>query len=325
VSDTVAVREVIIIGSGPAGLTAAIYAARANLAPLVIEGEPSSTSDQPGGQLMLTTDIENYPGFVEGLAGPELMASMRSQAARFGAEYLTSKVDRVDFSARPFRVWAPDPSTGAPVEYQSKAVIVSTGARSLMLGLPAEKRLLSRGVSTCATCDGFFFRGQQIAVIGGGDSALEEAIFLTKFGESVTVIHRRKELRASKIMQDRAFKNPRIRFLWDSVVTDIDGDHKVKGLHLRNTVTGEDSYVAVDGVFVAIGHAPNTGLFAGQLDLDEAGYLLTEPGSTATNIPGVFACGDAQDHVYRQAVTAAGTGCMAAIDAERWLEAGGDA
>ena len=323
--DTVAVREVIIIGSGPAGLTAAIYAARANLAPLVIEGEPSSTSDQPGGQLMLTTEIENYPGFVDGLAGPELMASMRSQAARFGAEYLTTKVDRVDFSTRPFRVWARDPSTGVEVEHQSKAVIVSTGARSLMLGLPAEQRLLSRGVSTCATCDGFFFRGQQIAVIGGGDSALEEAIFLTKFGESVTVIHRRKELRASKIMQDRAFKNPRIRFVWDSVVTDIDGDHKVKGLHLRNTVTGEVSYLAVDGVFVAIGHAPNTGIFAGQLDLDEAGYLLTQPGSTATNIPGVFASGDAQDHVYRQAVTAAGTGCMAAIDAERWLEAGGDA
>ena len=324
-SDTVAVREVIIIGSGPAGLTAAIYAARANLAPLVIEGEPSSTSDQPGGQLMLTTEIENYPGFVDGLAGPELMASMRSQAARFGAEYLTSKVERADFSARPFRVWAPDPSTGVEVEYQSKAVIVSTGARSLMLGLPAEQRLLSRGVSTCATCDGFFFRGQQIAVIGGGDSALEEAIFLTKFGESVTVVHRRKELRASKIMQDRAFKNPRIRFVWDSLVTDIDGDHKVKGLHLRNTVTGENSYLAVDGVFVAIGHAPNTGLFAGQLDMDEAGYLLTAPDSTATNIPGVFACGDAQDHVYRQAVTAAGTGCMAAIDVERWLEAGGDA
>ncbi len=324
-SDTVVVREVIIIGSGPAGLTAAIYAARANLAPLVIEGEPSSTSDQPGGQLMLTTEIENYPGFVDGLAGPELMASMRSQAARFGAEYLTSKVGRVDFSARPFRVWAPDPSTGGEVEYQSKAVIVSTGARSLMLGLPAEQRLLSRGVSTCATCDGFFFRGQQIAVIGGGDSALEEAIFLTKFGESVTVVHRRKELRASKIMQDRAFKNPRIRFVWDSVVTDIDGDHKVKGLHLRNTVTGEDSYLEVDGVFVAIGHAPNTGLFAGQLDMDEAGYLLTSADSTTTNIPGVFACGDAQDHVYRQAVTAAGTGCMAAIDAERWLEAGGDA
>ena len=249
------------------------------------------------------------------------MANMRGQAARFGAEYLTSKVHRVDFSARPFRVWASDPSTGQEVEYRSRSVIVSTGARSLMLGLPAEQRLLSRGVSTCATCDGFFFRGKHIAVIGGGDSALEEAIFLTKFGETVTVVHRRKELRASKIMQDRAFKNPKINFVWDSVVEDIDGDHTVKGLHLRNVVTGEISYLPVEGVFVAIGHAPNTDIFAGQLDMDEAGYLLTQPGSTATNIPGVFACGDAQDHVYRQAVTAAGTGCMAAIDAERWLEA----
>ncbi len=319
-SEPEAVREVIIIGSGPAGLTAAIYAARANLSPLVIEGEPSSTSDQPGGQLMLTTEIENYPGFVDGLAGPELMASMRGQAARFGAEYLTSKVRRVDFSVRPFRVWAPDPSTGEETEYRSRSVIVATGARSLMLGLPAEKRLLSRGVSTCATCDGFFFRGKHIAVIGGGDSALEEAIFLTKFGETVTVVHRRKELRASKIMQDRAFKNPRIRFIWDSVVTDIDGDQKVNGVYLHNTVTGEDSYLPVEGVFVAIGHAPNTDIFAGQLDMDPAGYLLTAPDSTATNVPGVFASGDAQDHVYRQAVTAAGTGCMAAIDAERWLE-----
>ena len=320
-SDPAAVREVIIIGSGPAGLTAAIYAARANLAPLVIEGEPSSTSDQPGGQLMLTTEIENYPGFIDGLAGPELMAAMRAQAARFGAEYLTSRVSRVDFSAQPFRVWAPDPSTGEEIEHAARSVIVSTGARSLMLGLPAEQRLLSRGVSTCATCDGFFFRGKHIAVIGGGDSALEEAIFLTKFGETVTVVHRRKELRASKIMQDRAFKNPRIRFVWDSLVTDIDGDTKVQGLHLTNTVTGESSYLAVEGVFVAIGHAPNTGIFAGQLDMDEAGYLLTESNGTATNISGVFACGDVQDHTYRQAVTAAGSGCMAAIDVERWLEA----
>jgi thioredoxin reductase (NADPH) len=316
-----AVRDVIIIGSGPAGLTAAIYSARANLAPLVIEGEPSSTSDQPGGQLMLTSEIENFPGFVEGLAGPELMANMRSQAARFGAEYLTTKVTRVDLSSRPFRVWAPDPSTGKEVEHLARSVIVSTGARSLMLGLEAEQRLLSRGVSTCATCDGFFFRGQEIAVIGGGDSALEEAIFLTKFGESVTVIHRRKELRASKIMQDRAFKNPKIRFIWDSVVTDIVGEGKVEGVHLRNTVTGETSFLPVQGLFVAIGHAPNTDLFGGQLDMDDAGYLLTAVGSTATSVPGVFACGDVQDHVYRQAVTAAGTGCMAAIDAERWLEA----
>jgi thioredoxin reductase (NADPH) len=321
VSELAAVREVIVIGSGPAGLTAAIYAARANLAPLVLEGQPSSTSDQPGGQLMLTSEIENFPGFVQGLAGPELMASMRAQAERFGAEYLTTKASRVDFATRPFRVWAPDPSTGEEVEHRARSVIVATGARSLMLGLEAEERLLSRGVSTCATCDGFFFRGQPIAVIGGGDSALEEAIFLTKFGETVTVIHRRKELRASKIMQDRAFKNPKIRFIWDSVVTHIRGEAKVEGVELHNVVTGEDSFLPVTGVFVAIGHAPNTDLFAGQLEMDEGGYLLTAPGSSATNVPGVFACGDVQDHTYRQAVTAAGTGCMAAIDAERWLEA----
>jgi thioredoxin reductase (NADPH) len=316
-----AVREVIIIGSGPAGLTAAIYAGRANLAPLVIEGHPSSTGDQPGGQLMLTTDIENYPGFVEGLAGPELMGNMRAQAARFGAEFLTTKVEKVDFSSQPFRVWAPDPSTGEQMEHRSRTVIVSTGARSLMLGLEAEERLLSHGVSTCATCDGFFFRNKQIAVIGGGDSALEEAIFLTKFGDTVTVVHRRKELRASKIMQDRAFKNDKIRFIWDSVVTHIAGDSKVEGIHLHNSVTGEDSFLPVSGVFVAIGHVPNTDLFAGQLDMDENGYLVTAADSTATNVDGVFACGDVQDHIYRQAVTAAGTGCMAAIDTERWLEA----
>ncbi len=315
------VRDILIIGSGPSGLTAAIYTARANLAPLVIEGQPSSTSDQPGGQLMLTTDIENFPGFIEGLAGPELMGNMRAQAARFGAEFLTTKVDRVDFSSSPLKVWAPDPSTGEPVEHRARAVIVSTGARSLMLGLPAEERLLSRGVSTCATCDGFFFRGQDIAVIGGGDSALEEAMFLTKFGETVTVIHRRKELRASKIMQDRAFKNPKIKFVWDSTVTDIIGDTKVEALQLRNLVTGEESRLAVSGVFVAIGHVPNTSLFEGWLDMDANGYLVTALGSTATNVEGVFAAGDVQDHTYRQAITAAGSGCMAAIDAERWLEA----
>ena len=315
------IRDVLIIGSGPSGLTAAIYAARANLAPLVIEGEPSSTSDQPGGQLMLTTDIENFPGFVEGLAGPALMGNMRDQAARFGAEFLTTKVGRVDFSAQPFRVWAADPSTGEEVEHRARSVVVSTGARSLMLGLPAEDRLLSRGVSTCATCDGFFFRGQEIAVIGGGDSALEEATFLTKFRENVTVVHRRKELRASKIMQDRAFKNPKIKFVWDSVVTDILGQAKVEAIQLRNVVTGEESVLPMGGVFVAIGHVPNTKLFEGWLDMDEAGYLVTAPGSTATNIPGVFAAGDVADHTYRQAITAAGTGCMAAIDAERWLEA----
>jgi thioredoxin reductase (NADPH) len=315
------VRDVLIIGSGPSGLTAAIYTARANLAPLVIEGQPSSTSDQPGGQLMLTTDIENFPGFIEGLAGPELMGNMRAQAARFGAEFLTTKVERVDFSSQPFRVWAPDPSTGETVEHRARSIIVSTGARSLMLGLPAEERLISRGVSTCATCDGFFFRGQDIAVIGGGDSALEEANFLTKFGETVTVVHRRKELRASKIVQDRAFKNPKIRFVWDSVVTDIAGESKVEGLHLRNVISGEESFLAVAGVFVAIGHVPNTSVFEGQLDMDANGYIVTAAGSTATNVAGVFAAGDVQDHTYRQAITAAGTGCMAAIDAERWLEA----
>ncbi len=313
-------RDVLIVGSGPAGLTAAIYTARANLSPLVLEGQPSSTSDQPGGQLMLTTDIENFPGFVDGLAGPELMANMRGQAARFGAEFLTTKVERVDFSAQPLRVWAQDPSSGETVEHRARAVIVATGARSLMLGLPAEDRLISRGLSTCATCDGFFFRGQHIAVIGGGDSALEEATFLTKFAETVTVVHRRKELRASKIMQDRAFKNPKIRFVWDSVVTDIVGESKVEGLQLRNVITGEEQSLPVTGVFVAIGHVPNTAIFEGQLDMDANGYLKTLPGSTTTNVPGVFAAGDVQDDQYRQAITAAGSGCMAAIDAERWLE-----
>ncbi len=315
------VREVLIIGSGPSGLTAAIYAARANLSPLVLEGQPSSTSDQPGGQLMLTTDIENFPGFVDGLAGPDLMANMRAQAARFGAEFLTTKVERVDFSAQPLRVWAQDPNSGDEVEHMARSVIVATGARSLMLGLPAEDRLISRGLSTCATCDGFFFRGHRIAVIGGGDSALEEAIFLTKFAETVTVVHRRKELRASKIMQDRAYKNPKIRFVWDSVVTDIAGESKVEGLHLRNLVSGEEQLLEVSGVFVAIGHVPNTAVFNGHLDMDESGYLLTVPGTTATKVPGVFAAGDVQDSKYRQAITAAGSGCMAAIDAERWLEA----
>ena len=315
------VREVLIIGSGPSGLTAAIYAARANLSPLVLEGQPSSTSDQPGGQLMLTTDIENFPGFVDGLAGPDLMANMRAQAARFGAEFLTTKVERVDFSAQPLRVWAQDPNSGDEVEHLARSVIVATGARSLMLGLPAEDRLISRGLSTCATCDGFFFRGHHIAVIGGGDSALEEAIFLTKFAETVTVVHRRKELRASKIMQDRAYKNPKIRFVWDSVVTDIAGESKVEGLHLRNIVSGEEQLLEVSGVFVAIGHVTNTAVFNSHLDMDESGYLLTVPGSTATKVPGVFAAGDVQDSKYRQAITAAGSGCMAAIDAERWLEA----
>ena len=309
------VRNVIIIGSGPAGLTAAIYTARANLAPLVIEGEPSSTSDQPGGQLMLTTEVENYPGFPDGIMGPELMLSFRKQAERFGAEFLTEKVTRVDFSQRPFKVWVHD--TG----YQAEAIIVSTGARSLMLGLVAETRLLGHGLSTCATCDGFFFRSQKIAVVGGGDSALEEALFLTRFAEKVTVIHRRAELRASKIMQDRAFANPKIEFLWNHTVTDIHGADKITGIQVTNTVDGTVSDLDVTGVFVAIGHRPNTDLFKGVLDLDENGYLLTRPDSTYTSIEGVFAAGDVKDHVYKQAITSAGSGCMAAIDAERWLEA----
>jgi thioredoxin reductase (NADPH) len=309
-------RDVIIIGSGPAGLTAAIYAARANLSPLLIEGEPSSTSDQPGGQLMLTTDVENYPGFPDGIMGPELMQQMRTQAARFGTEILTDKVTDVDFTVRPFKVWIRD------TEYSAKSVIVSTGAQSLMLGLDAEKRLIGHGLSTCATCDGFFFRGHEIAVVGGGDSAIEEASFLSKFADKVTIIHRRDELRASKIMQDRAFSNPKIEFLWNSQVTEIFGDEKVTGLEVASTVDGNRSTLDVTGVFVAIGHRPNTDLFKGKLAMEpDSGYLVTQSDSSYTNVDGVFACGDVQDHVYRQAITAAGSGCMAAIDAERWLEA----
>jgi thioredoxin reductase (NADPH) len=307
-------RDVIVIGSGPAGLTAAIYTARANLSPLIIEGEPSSTSDQPGGQLMLTTDIENFPGFPTGITGPELMLNMREQAKRFGAEYITEKVTGVDFSTRPFQVFVRDQ------RYDADSIIIATGARSLMMGLDAEARLLSHGLSTCATCDGFFFRGQEIAVVGGGDSAMEEAIFLTKFATKVTVIHRRDTLRASKIMQERAFANPKIEFLWNHQVIDLHGEDRLTGALVRNTVTGVESTLDVTGMFVAIGHSPNTDLFKGIIDMDENGYLLTAPGSTATNIEGVFACGDVQDHTYRQAITAAGTGCMAAIDAERWLE-----
>lgn len=312
-------HEVVIIGSGPAGLTAAIYAARANLKPLVIEGEPSSNSDQPGGQLMLTTDVENYPGFPEGIMGPQLMADMRAQATRFGAEIVTLKVSRADFSARPFTIWIGDPDTTEPT-YTAEAVIVSTGARSVMLGLEAEQRLIGHGLSTCATCDGFFFRDQEIAVVGGGDSAMEEAGFLTKFASKVTLIHRRDTLRASKIMQQRAFDNPKIEFAWNSVVVDVVGGTKVEALALRDTVTGEERDLPVTGVFIAIGHRPNTDLFTDQLDMDDAGYLVTGADRSTTNIEGVFACGDVQDHTYRQAVTAAGSGCMAAIDAERWLE-----
>ncbi len=308
------VRNVIVIGSGPAGLTAAIYTARANLAPLVIEGEPSSTSDQPGGQLMLTTEVENFPGFPEGIMGPELMMNFRSQAERFGAEFITEKVSRVDFSQRPFTVWVRDQ------EYRAKSIIVSTGAQSLMLGLEEESRLMGHGLSTCVTCDGFFFRGQEIAVVGGGDSAIEEATFLTKFADKVTIIHRRDELRASKIMQDRAMANPKIEFLWNHTVTAIKGDDRVEGIQVTSTVDGAVSDMAVTGLFVAIGHRPNTDLFKGVLEMEDNGYLITKGSSTYTNVDGVFACGDVQDHTYRQAITAAGSGCMAAIDAERWLE-----
>ena len=313
------IRNVIIIGSGPAGLTSAIYTARANLSPLLIEGEPSSTSDQPGGQLMLTTEVENFPGWPDGIMGPELMMKFRDQALRFGTEIVTRKVSRVDLSARPFKVWIGDPEASEPT-HLAHSVIVSTGARSLMLGLEEESRLLGHGLSTCATCDGFFFRDHDIAVVGGGDSAIEEALFLTKFAKTVTLVHRRDELRASKIMQDRAFANEKMRFAWNSTVTAIHGDQTVEGVTLTDTITGDDRPLAVTGVFVAIGHRPNTDLFAGQLTTDENGYLVTHHGSH-TNIEGVFACGDVQDHVYRQAITAAGSGCMAAIDCERWLEA----
>ncbi len=311
-------RQVIIVGSGPAGLTAAIYAARAQLTPLVIEGEPSSTSDQPGGQLMLTTEVENFPGFVNGIMGPELMQTFREQAARFGAEYVTAKVSRVDLSSRPFGLWTDDPDASEPA-YTAEALIVATGARSLMLNLPNEERLIGYGVSTCATCDGFFFRDRDIAVVGGGDSALEEALFLTRFARTVTIIHRRGELRASKFMQQRAFANTKINFRWNTVVTDVIGDSTVQSLVLRDTDTDKESSLEVAGLFVAIGHEPNTSLFKGQLELEENGYIRTF-GGTQTNVDGVFACGDVQDHEYRQAITAAGSGCMAAIDVERWLD-----
>ncbi len=302
-------RDVVVVGSGPAGLTAAIYTARANLAPLVIEGLGA------GGQLMLTTEVENFPGFVEGVLGPELMMKFREQAARFGTQFVTADADKVDLSQRPFRV------TAEGDEYLANALIISTGANARMLGLASEQRLLGHGVSTCATCDGFFFRDKAIAVIGGGDSALEEALFLTRFATKVTLVHRRKELRASKIMQDRAFANPKIEFRWNSVVDDVIGDGHVEGLAVRDVESGAVEHLDLSGVFVAIGHQPNTALFEGQLELDENGYVVTEPGSTRTWVPGVFAAGDVQDHVYRQAITAAGSGCMAALEAERYLDA----
>ena len=302
-------RNVIIIGSGPAGLTAALYAARANLTPLVIEGLES------GGQLMLTTAVENFPGFRDGIMGPELMAEMRAQAERFGAEIVAGDVTSVELGTHPFVVRAGEQS------HETRSLIISTGASARLLGLPSERALMGHGVSTCATCDGYFFRDKPIAVVGGGDSAMEEAIFLTKFASQVTVLHRRDRLRASKIMQDKAFANPKIAFEWNTElveVKDVD-EGVVTGAVVRNRETGATRELAVDGVFIAIGHTPNTRLFDGQVELDGNGYIVAGTG-TRTNVPGVFACGDVQDHVYRQAITAAGTGCMAAIDAERYLE-----
>jgi thioredoxin reductase (NADPH) len=302
-------HNVIIIGSGPAGLTAALYSARANLKPLVIEGL------EAGGQLMLTTLVENWPGFRDGIMGPELMAEMRSQAERFGAEIVRGQVSSVDLSSHPFKVRVSDG------EHTARSLIIATGASARLLGLPSERALLGHGVSTCATCDGYFFRGKPIAVVGGGDSALEEAIFLTRFASHVTVVHRRDALRASKIMQDKAFANPKISFEWNTDVEDIvdHGKGEVTGMVLVSNRTGLHKTVAVDGVFVAIGHTPNTALFKGQIALDSNGYIVTHMGSR-TSVPGVFACGDVQDHIYRQAITAAGTGCMAAIDSEHFID-----
>ena len=317
-------RRVVVVGSGPAGLTAALYAARANLSPLVLEGEPSSTGDQPGGQLMLTTEVENYPGFPEGVMGPVLMDQMRSQAERFGAEIIGAKVTRAKFQdGGPHTLWYTDPSSGEEVHVEASAVIVAMGAQALRLGLPRELELTGHGVSTCATCDGFFFGGQDIAVVGGGDSAMEEANFLTRFASSVTIVHRRKELRASKIMQERAFANPKIRFAWNKVVTELVGDEKLEGVRLRDVVDGSEELLDVTGLFVFVGHSPSTSILKGQVDLDAEGYVVTQGGTTATSVDGVFAAGDLADKRYRQAVTAAGSGCMAAIDVERWLEAQG--
>ena len=300
------VENVIIIGSGPAGLTAALYNARADLEPLCIEGY------QQGGQLMLTTDVENFPGYPDGIMGPEMMADFRKQAERFGTRLITKDVTKVDFTSKPFKVYVDKD------EYRAKAVIISTGSSAKWLGLDSETRLRGKGVSSCATCDGAFFRGQRIVVIGGGDTALEEALFLTKFGTDVRVIHRRDALRASKIMQDRAQANDKISFIWDTVVEEVLGQDAVTGIRVKNIKTGEEQELDCQGLFVAIGHNPNTELFKGQIDLDKVGYIKTTH-NTRTNIPGIFACGDVQDPHYRQAITAAGSGCMAAIDAERWL------
>jgi thioredoxin reductase (NADPH) len=306
-------HTLIIVGSGPAGLTAALYSARANLSPVVFEGI------QPGGQLTITTEVENYPGFPQGIMGPELMENIRQQAQRFGAQSLFKNITRVDFQSRPFHLWADDE------EYTADAVIVATGASARLLGLPSEKVFMGYGVSACATCDGFFYKGQEVVVVGGGDTALEEATFLTKFARKVTVIHRRNELRASKIMRDKAAGNDKIAFVWDSVVVEVlgtneNGKKSVTGVRLNNVKTGATSDFRADGVFIGIGHQPNTDLFKGQLEMDSVGYLKTAGRGTSTNIPGVFAAGDVADSIYRQAITAAGSGCQAAIDVERWLE-----
>jgi thioredoxin reductase (NADPH) len=305
-------RKVFIMGSGPAGLTAAVYAARGNLNPLVVEGH------EAGGQLMLTTMVENFPGFRDGIMGPQLMDDMREQAKRFGAEIIQGAVTKVDLSRRPFTVHMDEDRV-----VQTDTVIIATGASARLLGLESERKLMGHGVSTCATCDGFFYRGKEVVVVGGGDSALEEGMFLTKYATQVTLIHRRDSLRASKVMQDRAFKNEKIKFIWNSTVSDVLDvkDGEVKAVKLKNLKTGEESVLKCDGLFIAIGHDPNTALFREQLEMDPAGYIVTRNGGTRTSVEGVFAAGDVQDHVYRQAITAAGSGCMAAIDAEHFLNA----